>query len=57
MSILYTLVLQLKTYRVKLTKESYIRVDTRELDGVSVIECLPYIHLANGLCYTKPSLS
>ena len=57
MSILYTLVLQLKIYRVKLTKESYIRVDTRELDGVSVIKCLPYIHLANGLCYTKPSLS
>jgi len=26
---------------------------TRELDGVPVIKCLPYIHLANNLCYTN----
>ena len=30
---------------------------TRELNGIPVTECLPYIYLANGLYYTKPSLS
>ena len=48
--------LQLTTYRVKSTKEYYIKVNTRKFDRVLVIKCLSYIHLANGLCYTKPSL-
>jgi len=28
----------------------------RELDGAPVTEYLPYIHLTNSLCYTKPIL-
>jgi len=48
--------LQLKTYRMKLTKEPCIRVNTGKLDGVSVTNCLLYIHLANDPHYTKPSL-
>ena len=49
--------LWLKTYRVKSKVESCIRVNTRKLNKVPVTECLPYIHLANSLFYTKPSLS
>jgi len=49
-------ILQFKTYRVKSRKKSCIRVNIRELDEVSSIKCLSYIHWANGLCYTKPSL-
>jgi len=41
---------------IELKEEPYIRVDTRELNGVPNTKCLPYIHLANSLCYTKPSL-
>jgi len=41
---------------VKLEKESCIKVNTRELDGAPSTKCLPYIHWANGPCYTKPSL-
>ena len=51
------LMLWLKTYRVKSKVESCIRVNTRKLNEVPVTECLPYIHLTNGLFYTKPSLS
>ena len=39
-----------KTYGVKSRKESCIRVNTRELNRVPSIKCLPYIHLANSLC-------
>jgi len=42
---------------VKSTKESYIRVNTRELDRVPSTKCLSYIHLADDTYYTKPSLS
>ena len=28
-----------------------------ELNGVPVTKCLPYIHLANGLCYTNLAYS
>jgi len=41
---------------LKLRKKSCIRVNTRELNGVLVTECLSYIYLANSLYYTKPSL-
>ena len=49
--------LQFKTYKVKSKEKSYIRVNIRELDRVPDTRCLPYIHLANSIYYTKPSLS
>jgi len=49
----WVLILQFKTYRVKSRKEPCIRVNIRELNGVLFLKCLPYIHLANGLCYTN----
>jgi len=49
-------ILQLKTQSIKSIKESYIRINTRELNRVPVIECLSYIYLANSLYYTEPSL-
>ena len=51
------LMLQFKTYRVKSRRESCIRINIRKLDIVPSTKCLPYIHLANSLYYTKPSLS
>ena len=41
---------------MKLEEEPCIRVNTREFNGVPSTKCLPYIHLANGLYYTKTSL-
>ena len=41
----------------ELEQENNLILDnTRELNGVLSINCLPYIYLANGLYYTKPSL-
>jgi len=48
--------LQFKTYKVKLGKEPYIRINIRELDRVPSTKCLPYLHWADSLYYTKPSL-
>jgi len=48
--------LWLKTDRVKSKEKSYIRINIRELDGVSSTKYLSYIHLANSLYYTKFSL-
>ena len=42
---------------VEWSQEPCIRVNTRELDGVLVTECLPYIHLANNWCYTNLAYS
>jgi len=50
------LILQFKTCRVKSRRESCIRINIRKLDRVLSTKCLPYIHLANSLYYTKPSL-
>ena len=52
MSICYNL--RLKS---KIKEESYIRINTRELNEVLSIKYLPYIYWANDLCYTKSSLS
>jgi len=41
---------------MKLEEEPCIRINTRELDKVPSTKCLPYIYLANSLCYTKSSL-
>ena len=41
--------------RVRAKEQSCIG-DTRKLNRVLVTECLLYIHLANSLYYTKPSL-
>ena len=49
--------LQLKTYRVKSVKKPCIQINIRELNEVPSTKYLPYIHLANGPYYTKPSLS
>jgi len=38
---------------VKSEEEPCIRINIRELDGVSVTNCLPYIYLANSPCYTN----
>ena len=46
--------LQFKFQSIK-TRTLY-RNYIRELNRVLVTKCLPYIHLANGSCYTKPSL-
>ena len=51
----WVLVLWLKTQSIN--KRILYRIYTRELDGVPVTKCLPYIYLANSLCYTKPNLS
>ena len=42
----------------KLKEKPYIDklIYIRELNRVSVTECLSYIYLANSLCYTKLSL-
>ena len=48
-------VLWLKTYRIKSKAESFIRVNTRELNGVPVTKYLSYIYLANGLCVRRSS--
>jgi len=45
--------LQLQSQSIKTKEEPYIRVNTRELNGVPATKCLPYIHLANGPCYTN----
>ena len=37
-------------------KNNLVLGNTRELNRVSVTKCLPYIHLANSLYYTKLSL-
>jgi len=42
--------------RVKSKRRILYRDYTRELSGVPSTKCLPYIHLANGPCYTKPNL-
>jgi len=34
----------LKTYKVKLEKESYIKINMRELNEVPNIKCLSYIY-------------
>ena len=51
-----SVILQFRTYRVKSRKESCIKANTRELILLSTIY-LSYIHWANSLYYTKPSLS
>ena len=48
----YELRLKCKSERITL-----YRVYTREFDGVPSTKYLPYIHLADSSCYTKPSLS
>ena len=48
--------LQFKTYKVKLRKESYIRVNTRKLNKVPSTKCLLYIYWTNGPYYIKSSL-
>ena len=49
--------LQLKTYKVKLEKKPCINPDTTKLDSASRTKCLSYIYLANSLYYIKSSLS
>jgi len=48
-------ILQLKT-KSQVNKEILYWVNTRELNRVLSIRCLPYIHWADSLYYTKPSL-
>ena len=48
--------LQFKSQSVKIRKEPCIKINTRELNRVPNTKYLPYIHLANSLCYTKLSL-
>ena len=48
--------LQFKTYRVKLRKKPYIRVNTRELNRVPSTIYLLYIYWTNGLYYISFSL-
>jgi len=50
------LILQLKFQSIKTKKEPYIKVDTRELNGVPSTKCLSYIHWTNSSCYTKTNL-
>jgi len=52
-----TSLLQPKSQSVKMKKESCIRVNTRELNRVLATKCLPYIYLANSLCYTNLAYS
>jgi len=52
-----TSLLQPKSQSIRIKEKPYIRVNTRELNGVPATKCLPYIHLANGLCYTNLAYS
>jgi len=61
LSVYYVVVtLEYGCYELKLKSKSeritLYRVYIRELNRVSSTKCLFYIHLANGIYYTKPSL-
>ena len=49
----WDMILQLKSQSVYNERETLYWVNTRELNGVPVTKCLPYIYLANGPCYTN----
>jgi len=61
LSVYYVVVtLEYGCYKLKLKSKSEIitlyKVYIRELNGVSSTKCLFYIHLADDMYYTKPSL-
>ena len=52
-----TSLLQPKSQSVRMKKESFFRVNIREINRVLATKCLSYIYLANSLCYTNLAYS